>query len=251
MKNKVSVGILIFVFLFVAGGVAFAATEWTDDNTFTGIVNWFPNGEKIGQQGTGGVTFFNGTIVNETTTDEGAGIPVTFGDDVRIDGQIWRGEAAGSGDGMPVKIDDDLEVSGTITGSLAPGTIFSGEEDALDYGSPVKTTTKYGLTYDTLDSITMTTGANTMMVMFSGVFSNNTPNNHIRAFMLIDGDPLSALQTVRSGASTLANDSFVLSYNALIPVTAGEHTFSAEWNTISGTTATTYSYAFDVLELKN
>lgn len=249
MKNKVSIGMLIIVFLFVAAGVAFAATEWGGDNTFTGTVNWFPNGIKIGQQGTGGVTFFNGTIVNETTTDSGDGIPVTFGDDVRIDGQLWRGETAGSGDSMPVKINDDLDVSGTISGTLEGGMIFQGEEKAF-FGS-TKTTSKFGTDYDTLDTINMTTGANTVQITFSGVFSNDTADNQVRAFLVIDGNPLAALQTVRSATSSIADASTVLSYNALIPMTAGDHSFAAGWNTITGTTATAYNYAFDVLELKN
>lgn len=44
----------------------------------------------IGGQGVGGVTFFNGTIINATTDlDTEVGKPVTFGDDIRIDGAIW------------------------------------------------------------------------------------------------------------------------------------------------------------------
>ncbi len=116
MKNKILIGVLAFAFVFTMFGASYAATEWSDDNTFTGIVNWFPNGVKIGQQGTGGVTFFNGTIVNETTTDEGADIPVTFGDNVRIDGELWRGENSGPGDNMPVKINDDLQLFGSVEG---------------------------------------------------------------------------------------------------------------------------------------
>ena len=63
----------------------------------------------IGSQGSGGVTFFNGTIVNETTTADGADIPVTFGDGVRIDGPIWRGESRGTSDDMPVKFADSID----------------------------------------------------------------------------------------------------------------------------------------------
>lgn len=68
----------------------------------------------IGKQDEGGVTFFNGTIVNSTTVstdDDGAvgadpvGNPVTFGDDVRIDGKIWRTEEGGDN---PLKIADTI-----------------------------------------------------------------------------------------------------------------------------------------------
>lgn len=70
---------------------------------------------RIGKQGVGGVTFFNGTIVNETTNEADEGNPVTFGDDVRIDGAIHRGETAGPGDGMQIKLNDDVEVMGQLT----------------------------------------------------------------------------------------------------------------------------------------
>jgi hypothetical protein len=69
---------------------------------------------KVGEQGVGGVTFFNGTIVNATSTD-GVDNPVTFGDNVRIDGTIQRGDEAGPGDGFPVKFNDDVEIAGTLT----------------------------------------------------------------------------------------------------------------------------------------
>ena len=69
---------------------------------------------RVGRAGVGGVTFFNGTIVNETEWLPGYGNPVTFGDDVRIDGRIWNGDIQGSGFAPPVIIDDDLRVEGTI-----------------------------------------------------------------------------------------------------------------------------------------
>lgn len=62
----------------------------------------------IGGQGVGGVTFFNGTIVNETTNPEtGGDQPVTFGDNVRIDGYMFR-NAPGGADGMPLLSGDDF-----------------------------------------------------------------------------------------------------------------------------------------------
>jgi len=70
----------------------------------------------------GGVTFFNGSIVNNSVDADGAStIPVTFADDVRIDGRVWRGATAGTdvGDSMPFIINDNAEVVGTLTiGSL-------------------------------------------------------------------------------------------------------------------------------------
>ncbi|XOU94231.1 MAG: beta strand repeat-containing protein [Candidatus Kerfeldbacteria bacterium] len=72
------------------------------------------NSLRVGQQGVGGVTYFNGTIINETTTD-GVGNPVAFGDDVRIDGRLFRGATAGTGDTQPFIINDNLEVVGSLT----------------------------------------------------------------------------------------------------------------------------------------
>jgi len=54
--------------------------------------------------GEGGVTFFNGTMINNS---EGS-IPLTMGDDLRVDGMIWRGPSKGTSDDMPLKIADTL-----------------------------------------------------------------------------------------------------------------------------------------------
>lgn len=70
---------------------------------------------KVGSQGVGGVTFFNGTIVNNTTDTNNNGLPVTFGDDVRIDGVLHRGATAGPGDNLPLKLNDDVQVYGNLT----------------------------------------------------------------------------------------------------------------------------------------
>ncbi|PIS42695.1 MAG: hypothetical protein COT24_02210 [Candidatus Kerfeldbacteria bacterium CG08_land_8_20_14_0_20_40_16] len=69
---------------------------------------------KVGSQGVGGVTFFNGTIINETT-NSGVDNPVTFGDNVRIDGTIFRGATEGPGDDYPIKLNDDVRIYGDLT----------------------------------------------------------------------------------------------------------------------------------------
>ncbi|MFC1617730.1 hypothetical protein ACFL2B_00440 [Patescibacteria group bacterium] len=112
--------------IFVVAGlcVAFAATavivspgvqadeavRTGANNVFTGI-NQFPS-IKIGAQGVGGVTFFNGSIVNATTDDAGNDNPVTFGDNVRIDGMLTRGPDADK----PVWIGSGLKVDGDVEG---------------------------------------------------------------------------------------------------------------------------------------
>lgn len=86
--------------------VVFAAdyAERDTDNVFTGVVNWFKKGVKIGEQGVGGVTFFNGTIVNNTTKG-GKDNPVTIGDKLRVDDVFYRIEIGGSN---PLKFADTL-----------------------------------------------------------------------------------------------------------------------------------------------
>ena len=73
------------------------------------------NALKVGQQGVGGVTNFNRTIINETTDEDGNGIPVTFGGDVRIDGRVYRGTTAGTSDSKPFIVNDNMEVVGSLT----------------------------------------------------------------------------------------------------------------------------------------
>ena len=73
---------------------------------------------RVGSQGHGGVTYFNGTIINETTdVDTGVEQPVTFGDDIRVDGQLWRGENSGAGlnDNRELTVNDDMIVTGDLT----------------------------------------------------------------------------------------------------------------------------------------
>lgn len=96
---------------------------------------YFTQGIHIGsaEAGAGGVTYFNGTIVNASVNEDDEDvIPVTFGDDVRIDGRVWRGETAGAGEGMPFIINDDVEIAGTLefnntNNSFIPGGASSGE----------------------------------------------------------------------------------------------------------------------------
>lgn len=115
-KNTiVSVSISSLLATLVVSGVAFASTAPASGNASLlnqGTVE--VDSLKVGKQGTGGVTFFNGTIINATTND-GAEVPVTFGDDVRIDGRVWRGEVRGPGDSKPFIVDDDFQVNGSFS----------------------------------------------------------------------------------------------------------------------------------------
>lgn len=104
--SKVVTAVAVAAALAVGVTAVAATPAYTDqDNTFTSIVNWFKKGITIGEQGSGGVTFYNGTIVNNTTNDDGEDNPVTVGDKMRIDDTIFRMEEGGS---YPVRFGDTV-----------------------------------------------------------------------------------------------------------------------------------------------
>ena len=89
------------------------------------------NSVVIGAQDVGGVTFFNGTIVNDTTTNS-VDNPVTFGDNVRIDGRVWRGAEAGTSDTMPFIVNDNMEVTGSLEVANLIGTDVVNSNNIMD-----------------------------------------------------------------------------------------------------------------------
>lgn len=101
---------------------------------------------RVGSQGTGGVTYFNGSIVNSTTGDSGSDNPVAFGDNVRIDGYLQRGTGR-TNDGMPVWVGDDARFDGVMWGGPKKGNTADGQslvmadavrpamDDTNDFGS--------------------------------------------------------------------------------------------------------------------
>jgi hypothetical protein len=106
MKNKLLIGIVAVVSIALTVSVTKAVQTFSETVIVPSL--------KVGVEGAGGVTFFNGTIVNETTND-GVGNPVTFGDDVRIDGRVYRGATAGTSDSQPFIVNDNMEVEGSLT----------------------------------------------------------------------------------------------------------------------------------------
>jgi hypothetical protein len=84
--------------------------------------SYFLGGMHVGQQVVGGVSFLQGTIIN-TTTNDGVDVPVTVGDNLRVDGWLQRGPQ-GLGDNMDVKINDNLRMAGNI--ALQPGKTVDG-----------------------------------------------------------------------------------------------------------------------------
>lgn len=101
IKLLASLAIVLGVFLFAE--MASASTTDVLQPSQGGLI---PAGAttnmeslRVGVAGQGGVTFFNGTVLNEGTD------PFTIGDDMRIDGEIWRTEKGGAN---PLKISDSV-----------------------------------------------------------------------------------------------------------------------------------------------
>lgn len=117
------------VFTLISGSLlcwnATKAETWGDSQVFNsstifnGAVNEFAT-LQVGNQDDGGVTAFNGSIVNYTLGEDGANNPVTFGDNVRIDGAIFRTEVGGDN---PVKISDSVIPTSTNVYSLGADSL--------------------------------------------------------------------------------------------------------------------------------
>ncbi|MFA6099200.1 MAG: hypothetical protein WCV50_06700 [Patescibacteria group bacterium] len=145
MNRKLIIFLVVIASIALSVGVVKAASEHNVTATLGGAAgDYFDldgvmkvNSLVVGQQSIGGVTFFNGTIVNSTTNAAGADNPVTFGDNVRVDGRVYRGTTAGTADAMPFIVNDNMELAGNlaVTGDLtvADGqTLTVGDGSALD-----------------------------------------------------------------------------------------------------------------------
>ena len=76
----------------------------TSSAVSAGRASYFYEGMHLG-----GVIYADHTIVNSSLNSSGiSNVPVTFGDDMRIDGEIWRGTSKGTSDNLPLKISDTL-----------------------------------------------------------------------------------------------------------------------------------------------
>ncbi|MFA5051947.1 MAG: hypothetical protein WC544_02700 [Patescibacteria group bacterium] len=115
--KKISVVMLIVIAsIALTAGVVKAASAVYDSLT-------------VGKQGSGGVTFFNGSIINNTTGTGGTDNPVVIADNLRIDGRVYRGATAGTGDSQPFIVNDNMEVAGTLTiggNAATTKTVLSG-----------------------------------------------------------------------------------------------------------------------------
>ncbi|MDD5341819.1 MAG: hypothetical protein PHI73_00565 [Patescibacteria group bacterium] len=261
---------------------------------------------KVGRQGTGGVTFFNGTIVNSTTGTGNSDNPVTFGDNVRIDGRLYRGAIAGTGDTQPLLVNDNIEVAGYLTSNslttgaltasslvgsgivsldnlasdsvttakiydgtiatadladssitsakITDGTITSADLASLGVTQGVEgtltsseNTTKSGADFDTLTSLSITTGDSSMFCTWSGYGDTINDYELIRVQMLLDGVLVPRTIRITRTSSGLVS-SASLETHAILSVAAGTHTIALQWNT--ETSANMYYNALDCIELK-
>jgi stage V sporulation protein SpoVS len=265
MKRRLLINCLfVTVATLICGGIVYAASLHDVTSTLGGTAGEYFNIDgtltvgsvKIGAQGTGGVTFFNGTIVNETTTS-GADNPVTFGDNVRIDGRIYRGATAGTADSLPVVVNDNMEVLGNLTvaglsgsgvvgtSNIAAGAVTQAVED---FSITTQTTTKSGSDYVVADTITMTTGDSKLFCMFSGYGTTDAADQDINIGMSLDGEVV--VRTARRGTMGGGNGFLNMTTNAIFDVSAGEHTIELIWNTSAGATAVMGINTLDCIEFK-
>lgn len=274
MNRKLTIIMVIIASIAMTAGVVKAAGMTAD---------WL----RVGAQGEGGVTFFNGTIINETTGDNDADMPVTFGDNVRIDGRVYRGATAGTSDDLPFIVNDNMEVVGAleVTGALTAGNItatgFTGSgivssdnlasnsvttakitdgtvatadlaDNAVTQGvednNPTITTTLSGTNYDTAAEISITTGDSPIFCMFSGYGTTNAINQSIKIALIVDD----VIQVNSYRAATMGEGvgHIILTTNGIYSMTAGTHTIKLGWNTDAGATASLYYNTLDCIELK-
>ncbi|OGC09934.1 MAG: hypothetical protein A3B74_01635 [Candidatus Kerfeldbacteria bacterium RIFCSPHIGHO2_02_FULL_42_14] len=147
MRKSYIIAVISIFVLFLSFGIARAASEYNITSKLGGTIgDYFDldgtlivNSIKVGTQGVGGVIFFNGTIVNNTTDTDRNDNPVTFGDNVRVDGRIFRGAVAGAGldDDMPFIVNDDMKVAGdlavdgNLTGDVSADNVLISDDNSI------------------------------------------------------------------------------------------------------------------------
>jgi len=138
MKKKLMIALIVTASIALTAGIVNAAATHNVTSQFgpEGDIYQVDGTMKmrslmVGEQDVGGVTYFNGTIIN-TTTNSGADNPVTFGDNVRIDGRVYRGATAGTSDSQPFIVNDNMEVTGSLTVGNLLGTGIVSSDNISD-----------------------------------------------------------------------------------------------------------------------
>ncbi|NQU99953.1 MAG: hypothetical protein HQ538_04395 [Parcubacteria group bacterium] len=156
------------------------------------------------------VTFFNGTAVNNSTTDDGEDIPFTIGDNARIDGEIFRTEVGGDN---PIKLADSIKPQTTAIYDL--GTSSNRFRNIYLEGN---ITTNGGIDI-TSEDVTITNGGlsitNGNLIGAGIVSSENIMNNSIT------GDDISTsadLSVENIGYSSAQTRYWSISGNSFLPI---------------------------------
>ncbi|MFH2105054.1 MAG: hypothetical protein ABII72_02340 [Parcubacteria group bacterium] len=217
------------------------------------------------EAGVGGVTFFNGSIVNNSVDEDGAStIAVTLADDVRIDGLLYRTEIGGDD---PLKLADTIRPQPTATYDLGTAAnefrsaYFSGTVNtaALSAETLALTGALTGTTATLTGALTGTTATLTgaltgATATFSGdvaasgdINQDMADNGAVKAMVEIDGDAASCLVkswTINDTTPTCvraAAGTYTLTFDSSVDVDARYYsatsTISADTRVVSAVAA--------------
>jgi len=189
--------------------------------------------------GVGGVTFFNGTMINNSVDEDGnSTVPLTIGDDVRIDGRVHRGAIAGTsvGDNMPFIINDNVQITGTLTVAGLSGTGIVNSTNLLD-----GTVTTADIADNTVTSAKLMDSAVTSAKIVDGTIAGSD----ISSSADLSVDSISATGDVTQDANSdgivkasflfdASSDSIIRSFGTTIsniwPVVAGVHQITLDFS---------------------
>lgn len=98
-------------------------------------------------------------------------------------------------------------------------------------------------------SVTTTTGANNVLIIFSGTFSNTSAVEDIRVILDIDGGTKASTERLINVAGANYHESISFSWVELM--TEGTHTFKIQWRVSGGTGTFTNDFrTMQVIEFK-
>lgn len=185
--------------------------------TVTGVVSAVAgqfDSLKVGKAGAGGVTYFNGTIINETSTGATPN-PLTVGDDLRVDGKIWRGATRGPIDSQELILDDHVRVTGGIgTGSHVNITGGLTTTSHTNIGGDLTVAGNTGMTgfLDMGGDIALSDGSSLNALWTAQIAVNNSRGQDIRRIV----DFLSCVGDFAEVTSVLESDDYIFCWNLWI-----------------------------------
>jgi len=152
------------------------------------------------------------------------------------------------------RIADDAVTSAKILdGTIQTIDIAAGAltKTAENFGTAIDNTIASWVSFEDLDEagVEITTDNNPVLIMFSGVFSNNTAGGRVRILLHVDG--IFYGHATRTGTSAAAGDPFVLAFNCMPTLSAGTHTVQVVWCVMApGQVGSAYNRVLNVIELK-